>query len=181
MEVTHLAGSSKLARESNDFYPTPPYATHALLEREIFQGSIWEPACGDGAISEILLDAGYSVKSTDLHDRGYGGYGFDFLKWTENADNIITNPPYKLAQEFVEHALICANDKVAMLLKLNFLEGQARNDFFKRTPLKTVYVFSKRLSFDKGNEKGKGNGVLAYAWFVWKNGYEGKPQIDWIL
>jgi len=68
-----------------------------------------------------------------------------------------------------------------MLLKLNFLEGQKRYQLFKSTPLKTVYVFSKRLSFDKGNEKGKGSGLLAYAWYVWEQGYKGKPMIEWIL
>lgn len=99
----------------------------------------------------------------------------------KQVNNIVTNPPYKLAQEFIEHALKCADKKVIMLLKLNFLEGQKRYNLFKETPLKTVYVFSKRLSFDKGDEKGKGNGLLAYAWYVWEQGYKGSPTIEWIL
>lgn len=78
-----------------EFYPTPPEATRALLSVESFNGSIWEPACGNGAISKVLIEAGYDVVSTDLIDRGYGAGGHDFLK-SDNplARNIITNPPY---------------------------------------------------------------------------------------
>lgn len=118
--------------------------------------------------------------ASDLYDRGYGETELDFLTTNRTVDHIITNPPYKLAQPFVEHALSCATGKVAMLLKLNFLEGQARHKFFKRTPLKAVYVFSRRISFDKGDEPGKGNGLLAYAWYVWEHGYTGRPWIEWI-
>lgn len=181
MNLSTLTGSSELNRESNDFYPTPPYATHALLDKESFMGDIWEPACGNGAMSEILQLLGFPVKSSDLYDRGFGETGKDFLLYSHRCTHIITNPPFNQAQKFVEHALHCASGKVAMLLKLNFLEGQARNAFFNQTPLKNVYVFSKRLSFDKGDEKGKGNGLLAYAWYVWEQGYAGKPQLDWIL
>ncbi len=78
-----------------EFYPTPPEATRALLSVESFEGSIWEPACGDGAISKVLIEAGYEVISTDLIDRGYGAGGHDFLKSSRPlAKNIITNPPY---------------------------------------------------------------------------------------
>ena len=187
IESIHLVGSSEKTREVMDFYPTPPYATQKLLEMETFTGTIYEPACGDGAITKVLKEF-YSdrpIYSTDLIDRGYGERrDLNFL--TEDytgstIENIITNPPYKLAQEFIEKSLKVADSKVAMLLKLNFLEGQKRNGLFKTTPLKAVYVFSKRLSFDKGDEKGKGNGLLAYAWYVWEKGYKGKPQIDWIL
>jgi hypothetical protein len=187
LEAIYLTGSSEKIREEKDFYPTPPYATLKLLEKEIFNGMIYEPACGDGAISEVLKShySDRAIFSTDLIDRGYGERrDLDFL--TEDFTgsqiaNIITNPPYNLAQEFIEKSLELVNSKVAMLLKLNFLEGQKRHQLFKNTPLKSVYVFSKRLSFDKGNEKGKGNGLLAYAWYVWEKGYKGKPEIDWIL
>lgn len=82
-------------RAAYEFYPTPPEATRALLSVEQFDGSIWEPACGDGAISKVLTEAGYQVVSTDLIDRGYGAGGHDFLKSTTPlAKNIITNPPY---------------------------------------------------------------------------------------
>ncbi|SFL43618.1 hypothetical protein SAMN04488036_11513 [Shimia haliotis] len=82
-------------RAAFEFYPTPPEAVRALLSVERFDGSIWEPACGDGAISKVLIEAGYQVVSTDLIDRGYGQGGLNFLKSTKPlAKNIITNPPY---------------------------------------------------------------------------------------
>jgi hypothetical protein len=187
LDSIYLTGSSEKNREVEDFYPTPPYATLKLLEKETFSGSIYEPACGDGAISKILKDAypNQKIYSTDLVDRGYGEKtDIDFLTYdfkNFKPINIITNPPYKLAQEFIEKSLELANSKVVMLLKLNFLEGQKRYNLFKSTPLRSVYIFSKRLSFDKGNEKGKGNGLLAYAWYVWEQGYDNVPMIDWLL
>lgn len=180
MNNIYLTGSSEKDRETQDFYPTPQYATLELLKREKFEGSIWECACGDGAISKLLPKEN-EIISSDIVDRGYGETGIDFLNTYKQVNNIVTNPPYKLAQEFIEHALECADKKVIMLLKLNFLEGQKRYKLFADSPLKTVYVFSKRLSFDKGNEKGKGNGLLAYAWYVWEKGFEGSPTIEWIL
>lgn len=171
-------------REKDDFYPTPPHATIALLERERFVGGIWEPACGDGAISKVLIERGFKVFSSDLYDRGYGKSGIDFITYEpkHKVPNIITNPPYKLGQEFVEKALKVTKRKVAMLFKLNFLESERRYELFKNTPLKTVYVFSKRLNFYSGTlEKTAKSGVLAYAWYVWDYDYDGKPTLDWIL
>ncbi len=179
-----MVGSSEKDRETEDFYRTPTYATNEILNREKLYGTIWEPACGDGAISEVLKHYNYpNVYSTDINDYGYGDVNIDFLNVNDiiQCNHIITNPPYKYAQEFVEKSLKVADGKVIMLLKLNFLEGQKRFSFFQSTPLKNIYVFSKRLSFDKGNEKGKGNGLLAYAWYVWEKGYVGRPQIGWIL
>lgn len=190
LKEMYLAGSSEKERESDDFYRTPLYAIEKLLELEEFDEIIWEPACGDGAISKVLIDNGYrEVISSDIVDRGYGEVGVDFLnkdnsfvkRWSGHVNTIITNPPYRFAREFIENSLKVANKKVAMLLKLNFLEGQKRYRLFKKTPLKCVYVFSKRLSFDKGDEKGKGRGLLAYAWYVWDKEYIGKPYIDWII
>jgi hypothetical protein len=172
-----LAGDSTEQRESNDYYKTPFHATMGLLYREAFDGVIWECACGDGAISRLLPG---EVISTDLYNRGYGESGVNFLTTFKRVDHIVTNPPYLLAQKFVEHALECASGKVAMLLKLNFLEGQKRKPFFETTPLRTVYVFSNRVSFDKGECEGKGSGLLAYAWFVWEVGYHGPPALGWI-
>ncbi|MEN2765737.1 NAD(P)-dependent oxidoreductase [Ornithinibacillus xuwenensis] len=187
MEANALAGNKNSGtREKDDFYPTPPHATNALLDRIEFKGDIWEPACGDGAISEVLTKHGYKVYSSDLFDRGYGEPGIDFLKVSEKNvvpfSSIITNPPYKIAKEFVEKSLEVTDDKVAMLLKLNFLESVNRYGMFKSTPLKHVFVFSKRLTFYEPNSEKKGkSGVLAYAWYVWEHGYTGNPQIDWII
>ncbi len=91
-------------RHKDDFYATPPEATRALLSVETFKGLIWEPACGDGAISRVLQER-YPVVSTDLVDRGFGPSGQDFLMQTRVVDNIITNPPFKLATEFIRKSL----------------------------------------------------------------------------
>ena len=89
-----LVGTNNIARD-NDFYPTPPEATQALLNVETFSGSIFEPACGDGAICKVLLKNGHTnIIASDLIDRGYGTGGIDFLKCKTTADNIVTNPPF---------------------------------------------------------------------------------------
>jgi hypothetical protein len=171
-------------REKDDFYPTPPEATEALLRVESFGGPIWEPACGDGAISRILEAAGHTVTSSDLVDRGYGEANIDFLmEWQPRAPNIVTNPPFKLALQFVEHALSLTTGKVCMLGRLAWLEGQARRErLYDNSPIARVHVFSKRLTMQRGraaNDDDEG-GMIAFAWFVWEKGYEGKPTLGWL-
>lgn len=177
---------AKEARQEDDYYATPPRAVELLLEQENFASVIWEPACGEGHISEVLKEKGYDVISTDVVYRGYGNHGsIDFLARNEHfAGDIITNPPYKYAVEFAEKALSLVGDggKVAMFLKLQFLEGKARKQFFRQYPPRTVYVSSSRLICAKNGdfEQCKNNSAVAYAWYVWVKGYEGAPCIKWI-
>jgi hypothetical protein len=188
-------GRDHLRPEPDDYYPTPPFATRGLLEQESFGTTIWEPACGNGAISKVLKRAGYLVISSDIVDRGYGDIE-DFLSSRRKEESIVTNPPYKLAEAFVRKALGASTYKVAMLLRLCFLESQQRYPLFTETPLKAVYVFSRRLTFYRGGKAGgrksdkegeavsraaivKG-GAVAYAWFVWEQGYRGEPLLRWI-
>ena len=167
-------------REPNDFYATPPQTTKALLNVEKFEGKIWEPCCGEGHISDVLIERGYSVKSTDLVDRGYGQSRIDFLFETNRYDNIVTNPPYKNALEFVGKAVCLTNYKCALLLKLNFLEGIKRKGFFKSNPPTTVYVFSQRQSLMKNGVPYKG-GMMALAWCVWDKKSElTQSRVDWL-
>lgn len=170
-------------RQSEDFYETDPKAARLLLELEDFDHNIWECACGRGALSKVFEEAGHNVLSTDLIDRGYGVGGFDFLKCNEHWDgDIITNPPYKYAQEFVEHAMNLVPDgaKVAMFLKLQFLEGKARRELFKKYPPKTVYVSSSRLICAKnGDFETVTSSAVAYCWYVWVKGYKGDTVIKW--
>ena len=176
--------SDKKNRQLDDFYPTPPEAVRALLDAVEFNGLIWEPACGDGAISKVLIERGYEVESTDLIDRGYGTPNRDFLlEWTKTIPNIITNPPFKHAEEFAVHALERATDKVAFLCRLGWLEGVGRRSLFTTTPLSRVLVFSNRLAI---NRDGKplppgSSGMIAFAWYVWEHGYKGKPMIDFLI
>lgn len=178
---------SENEREINDYYATEPKAIKLLLEKEIFSHKVWECACGQGHLSKELSKVGYDVYSTDLIDRGYGIGGVDFLKYiptkTRNDMDIITNPPYKYAKEFVEHSLEISMEsvKVAMFLKLTFLEGQARRKMFEKYPPKTIYVCSGRLKCAKnGDFESIGSSAAAYAWFVWEKGFKGKPTIEWI-
>jgi hypothetical protein len=173
-------------RSPADFYPTPPEATEALLRVEHFHGPIWEPACGDGAISKVLEAAGYEVASSDLYDRGYGTVGVDFLAQVSPARmNIVTNPPYRLVLPFARHAVAITRRhntaKVALLLRLACLEGQARRAFFESSPLARVWVFSRRVQFKRPGweDTGKG-GMVAYAWYVWEHGHKGPPLLGWV-
>lgn len=186
-----IAGdNSRLGRSELDFYPTPPNATNELLKREIFTGMIWEPACGKGDISEVLKQHGYNVKSSDLNNYGYGEPDKDFLNTSgmfankyEMVDNIVTNPPFNLALEFVEQSKKYANKKIAMFLKTAFLEGAKRYEMFQDSEfaLKTVYQFSKRVNFGIHAGTHKNGGMIPFAWFVWERGYNSKPTIEWII
>ena len=169
--------------EPHDYYATEPYAVELLLANESFTGPIWEPACGEGHISKVLEEYAYTVRSTDLIDRGYGTGGINFLNsgvdiWK---GDIITNPPYKYAKEFVEEAMrvIPIGHKVAMFLKLTFLEGQARRKLFRLCPPQTVYVSSARLQCGK-NGIFSDDRMVAYAWFVWEKNYQGPTVLKWI-
>ena len=151
------------------------------MKLEQFNENIWEPACGEGHISKVLEAHGYKVVSTDLVDRNYGGIG-DFLAIDNTSwqGDIITNPPYKYAKEFVEKSLqiIPEGNKVAMFLKLLFLEGKARKEFFRVNPPKTVWVSSSRLQCGM-NGKFEGTSATCYAWFIWEKGYKGDTIIKW--
>lgn len=170
-------------RQSEDYYATEPAATEWLIKLEEFSPIILEPSCGEGHISEALKKAGYNVISRDLIDRGYGEVA-DFLSIdnTEWSGDIVTNPPYKYAQEFVEKALqiIPEGRKVAMFLKLTFLEGKSRKELFRNNPPRTVWVSSSRLKCAmNGDFDSVGGSATAYAWFVWVKGYKGNPEIKW--
>lgn len=171
-------------RDPRDFYRTPMWATEALLAREKFKGKVWEPACGDGTMSLVMKKYGLNVFSSDLIDRGYGVSGVDFLKpQSRRFDHIITNPPFKLITEFAVVALQIARCKVAMIGRLLWLEGKARQKFFKNSPLARVYVFSERVDISRSDHTpradGKG-GMTAFAWYVWEHGYVGHPELHWI-
>jgi hypothetical protein len=184
-KILSIVGSSRAngEREENDFYPTPAYAVEELLKREKFDGNIYECACGEGDISKVLISHNYKVYSSDLIDRGYGYSGIDFLNYNgKRCDNIVTNPPFKYALEFVLQSKKVANNKIAMFLKTVFLESSSRFEMFqdKDFPLKTMYQFSKRVTLVKNGIKMKNSGVIAYAWFIWDKNYVGKPNIEWI-
>lgn len=177
---------SETERETNDYYATEPKAIDVLINGGgvIFNNPVLECACGEGHLSERIKTYGYTVVSRDLIDRGYGETGIDFLKTNETwKGDIVTNPPYKYAQQFVEHALDIVEEgcHVYMFLKLQFLEGKARKALFQRKQLKTVYVSSARLKCAiNGDFDNCGSSAVAYAWYEFEKGYKGDAVIKWI-
>lgn len=178
-------------RAEHDYYATEPKAVELLLEVEKFSLKIWEYACGGGHMTQVLIDNGYEVLSSDIVDRGYHNTSIiDFLKEPlfklEWDGDIITNPPYKYAQEFIEKSLEVVNRgrKVAMFLKIQFLEGKKRKKLFEKYPPKVIYVSSSRLLCAKNGNfesmKQSGGSAVAYAWFIWEKGFNGNPIIKWI-
>lgn len=127
---------------------------------------------------------GYKCIGYDIIDRGFPGTEIkDFLTLKENHNDVVTNPPYVMAKEFVEHALDISPDgtKIAMFLKLTFLESQGRKEMFARYPFKTLYVFSQRRSCAKNGDFEKyPSSAVAYGWYVWVKGFKGNPIIKWI-
>ena len=178
-------------READDFYATDPIAIDKLLKVETPSPTLWEPACGAGHLSHRLEQLGYAVTSTDIKARGCEG-SFqieDFLNTARGGvtQDIITNPPYKYATEFVLKALdvLAPGFRCYMFLKLQFLEGKKRfEQIFSKTPPKTVYVFSERVLCAKNGEfqrmRDGGGSAVAYAWFVWQKGWRGTTELKWI-
>lgn len=185
--ATHGASNhSEGERAERDYYATDPYAVEKLLEVETFNKYILEPACGGCHITDVLLKHGYIVASSDIVDRGAENqdYTTDFFEIGKLSEidrmDIITNPPYNMAKEFVEHALDISEDgvKVAMFLKLTFLESEKRRALFDKYPPKVIYVFTNRVDcWKNGIKPEKAAKAVCYAWFVWEKGYTGDTII----
>ena len=179
--LAYVGHNANNDREENDFYPTPDNATQSLLDRQKFDGNIWECACGNGAMSKLMINNGYDVYSSDLIDRGFGETGIDFLQSTKQADNIVTNPPFNLATEFTTHAFTLARKKVVMLSKISYLEGvKRREQIFNKRKLEKVLIFSRRVPFKKESSNKLAGGLMAFGWFIYDVNYNGLPTIDWI-
>ena len=181
-KIIGASNHSLTERHPEEYYATDPRAVEMLLNLEIFSPRILEPCAGGGHISRVLESHGHEVISRDLYDRGYGESGHDFLKCDErNLDcDIVSNPPYKFAQEFVEKGLevVALGHKCAWFLKLTFLEGKSRRAMFEKYPPKTVYVSSSRLSCAKNGTEWVASSI-AYCWYVWEKGFTGVPVIKW--
>lgn len=170
-----MSATRQPKRDGADNYPTPGWATRVLHRhlRDVFPGGVrrvLEPAIGDGAIIAALPDffsgavvEGYDIRETESPFPYTLGSFLDASPDPDPFDLVITNPPFSLALEFVQHGLrfIHEHGRVIMLLRLAFLEGQKRSEWM-RHHMPDVYVFTKRPSF-----VGKGTDSAAYAWMAW--------------
>jgi hypothetical protein len=177
--VMMVGGAQGRARREDDFYPTPPEATDALLSvilDDIKGKIVHEPACGDGAISKVLSDNQIDVISTDLIYRGYGNGDIDFLKSVIVADVIITNPPFFLAEEFIRKAVSSPARRVYMLLKATYFHAKERTDLFNEFPPSRVMPLNFRLDFT-----GEGKPTMECVWVEWDKDTDGITRYGPIL
>lgn len=183
-------GRSGYRRVRDDWYVEPPEAVAALLRVERFEGRVLDPACGGGTIPRVCRAFGLDAHGSDLRDRGAPPYcrsGVNFLTAPRRpVDNVMCNPPYRLADAFAQRALDRATRKVAMLVRLAFLEGQARfAELYHRCPPIRVWVFTWRVEMPPGAALAAGKiardgGQIPYAWIVWQRGYRGAPALGWL-
>lgn len=194
-------GTAVMARrteppDSLDFFPTPPWATRALVESvfdrlgiSIEHSNVWEPACGQGHMSKVLKEYCHNVLESDVHDYGIGaavgsfvGQGLDVMASPARLDWVITNPPFNLAEEFVERAVCEAKANCALLLRTAWLEGAERwRNIFGRIPPTHVAQFVERVPMTRGRWDPQASSATAYSWFIWQRPrpHDG-TQLMWI-
>ena len=180
-----LAANPNAERKKNDFYATNPHALEIAMPifKDILHKNVWECACGQGHLSEVLTEFGYNVKSTDLIDRGYGKVQ-DFLKCKDKfKGDILTNPPFKLAKNFIEKSFELIEDGryAIFFLKIQFLESKSRKELFTKYPLKYLIVNSERQQCAKEGDFEKYKATTqCYCWYIFQKGYKGDPIVKWL-
>lgn len=175
-------------RVEHDWYVEPSWTVEALLAVEKFTGSILDPHCGGGTIPSVCLRHGLDARGSDIEDRGFGPVA-DVFGLTEPVDNIISNPPYGIAERCIRHHLMLARDKVAAILPMVFWGALCRDDFFANHPPIRWYPFARRPSMPPGSYTGvfdengaivhpkAAGGTMDYGWMVWQKGYNGPTSI----
>lgn len=184
LKVLGASNHCDAERSKLDYYGTDPRSTRALLEVEKFEGPIWEPCAGHHLMVNVLKEAGYEVRSSDIAEyEGYEHEIIDFLEFEGDWDgDIVTNPPYNLSVDFAVKCLemLKPGRNLAMFLRTQWLEGIQRYErIFKDNPPVRVYIFKNRQTSSKVDDFSVGSAV-SYAWFVWEKGFKGKPTLDWI-
>lgn len=173
------------AHDSLEHFPSPRWCTRALCEHviDIRGADVWEPACAEGHMAEALKEYARSVLASDVHDYGYGAF-LDFL-WpgdAPRADFIVTNPPFRLAEQFITRALGLADHGVAMLVRTVFLESVGRYErLFTTTPPQIVAQFVERVPMVKGRVDRHASTATSYCWLVWRTDrHFGETKLVWI-
>jgi hypothetical protein len=174
--------------DSPDDFPTPPWATRGLIEHVLDKSALkgltcLEPACGAGHMAKVLLEYFGEVRSADAYAYGYADVR-DFLTYpyeTNAVDWVITNPPFRLAEEFVLRALRVARHGVAILARTVFLESVGRyQGIFQATPPTKFAQFVERVPMVRGRLDGKATTATGYAWLVWEKSAVGLPRLMWV-
>jgi hypothetical protein len=186
VRAVHLSGYDRLTQ---DFYATPSWVTEALLQHVPLNGPVWEPCCGDGAMSTVLAAHGYDMVSTDICDRGFGIPGVDFLACRTvpgGCRSIVTNPPYgdsgshrgqsrspTAMLRFLQHALqltASVQGQLALLVRLQWIAGQRAAEMMSAAPFAAVVVLRQRICwFDRGEDTKRAQ--HHHAWVVFDHAY----------
>lgn len=169
-------------RWADDWYVEPPECVHSLFDAVTFDGTIHDPCCGGGTIPTVAQSRGYRTTGSDIRDRGYGGAGVDFFEDHRQRDNIVSNPPYKLGEKFVHHALTVTERKVAIVMRISFLAGQRRLvTLYQAHQPEVVVILSKRPSMPPGGTDIPAKGGTAdYCWLVWSRDHSGPTHVVWV-
>ena len=177
--------ASGYQRDPHDWYVEPAWTVELLADRVRFQGGIHDPCCGKGTIPQVFRQRGQGASGNDIMYRGWGRMDteLDFREDHREYFNVVSNPPYGLAETFVWHYLDRVTGKIAIITRLDFLASQGRNPLFTRRPPALVLILSRRPSMPpgwQGQVKGEG-GQHDYCWIVWGQDYPGVPQIEWAM
>lgn len=182
-------GADVGVRNKNDYYATDPIAISYLLEglkrlNMSLSSSIIEPCVGGGHLANALLNKGYTVLGYDIVDRGWQGTKIcSLFDMPQFEYDIVTNPPYKDINAYIEYMLNHALDGnlVCCFLRILFLEGTERKTFLINFPFKYMFVMSRRVSCARNGDFNKcGSSFMGYAWFIWEKGYKGDSKILWV-
>lgn len=169
-------------RSDSDFYVEPRWSVLALARSIKFEGQIYDPACGSGTIPKTFEGLGFTASGSDLKDRGFGLPNINFLRDYAKRENIITNPPYNLAEDFIKHALVVAEKRIAILARIAFLNGQKRFQLYNQHPPECVVILSKRPSMPPGGRMiMPQGGKTDFCWIVWNREPRGETIIRWSL
>ena len=176
---------SSYDRVNNDWYIEPDWCVDLLRENVNLRDGIHDPCAGIGTIVNNFIEAGIWATGSDIVNRGAGFDVQDYLTDPTVRRNIVTNPPYKLTEKIVRHALAHTEHRVCVLVPLNFLAGQKRHSFYIDTPVEKIVILSRRPSMPPGEmlvqhgEEYRKNGSIDFCWIVWNNQYEGGPTMTW--
>jgi hypothetical protein len=177
------------AADSPDDFPTPPWATRGFMEHVLTdfgpfkKQSCLEPACGAGHMSKVLEEYFGAVRSSDAYKYGYGSVrNYLEIPYEANAvDWVITNPPFRLAEDFVHRSLVVARRGVAVLVRTVFIESVGRyRNLFENTPPTICAQYTERVPMVKGRLDRKASTATGYAWLVWKKPVAGSTQLTWV-